>query len=319
MPRDDTYRYAAGVFAAGCGLLGGAGLLASVLTVEVRIPVLLAGWTPMLLVVTMIGAVAATLARRWLVQVGCLLVCALGVWLLAPLYLAGPTVTATGPTLRVLQANVKVGQADPVALVDTIRDRDVDVVTVQEVTDESITGLAAAGLDELLPHRYLVPLGPGGLGGGIYSRFPLSNTRMLDGYLSANLAADLDVGRAEPVALFAVHPAPAYLFPAPMWAAELRALGREFAAADHDTVIAAGDFNASWTQRQYRDLLTGGYVDAADQAGAGMLPTMPAHRWYPAVTGIDRIITRGAAVTHLERVPITGSDHHGLIADIRLR
>lgn len=46
---------------------------------------------------------------------------------------------------------------------------------------------------------------------------------------------------------------------------------------------------------------------------------MPANRRLPAVTGIDRIITKGAVATSLERVEITGSDHHGVIVDVRLR
>ncbi|MGW0173092.1 endonuclease/exonuclease/phosphatase family protein [Rhodococcus sp. NPDC003322] len=315
-----NHRRTAGVFAAVCGLYGAAALAAAVLRVENRFLVLLAGWLPVMLIVAIVGATVAALARQWLVQIGCLVVCALGVWLLAPLYVGDDSGdSATGPSLRVLQANVKLGQADPVHVADLVRERDVDVVTVQELTDEGITGLHAAGLDDLLPHRFVISYGPNGLGGGIYSRFPLSNTRILDGYLSANLAADLDVGLREPVALFAVHPAPAYLFPARMWAAELRGLGAEFAAAaGRDNVVVSGDYNASYSQRQYRDLLTDGFADAADQVGAGLLPTMPAHRWYPAVTGIDRIVTKGATVTHLERVDLPGSDHHGLIADIAL-
>lgn len=287
---------------------------------ENRFVVLLAGWAPVWIGIALVGAIVAMLARRWVEQGLCLVVCALGAWLLAPLYIAGPgTPDAGGPTLRVMQANTKVGQADPVSLTATVRDRGIDVLTVQELTDDAITGLRDAGLEELLPYHHTLSLGPGGLGGGIYSRLPLSDTRVLDGYTSAHLAADVDTGTGDPVALLMVHPAPAYLFPAQLWASELRAVGREMAAlTGRDNVVVAGDFNASWTQRPYRDLLTDGYVDAADQAGAGLVPTMPAHRRIPALTGIDRIITRGAVTTDLERVEIRGSDHHGVIADIRL-
>ncbi|CAM2924621.1 endonuclease/exonuclease/phosphatase family protein [Prescottella defluvii] len=314
----------AGVFAATCGASGALGLLASVVRVENRFVVLLAGQTPTLLVLALIGAVVAAAARQWAVQAACLVVCAVGVAALAPLYLpgaGGATGPApSGPSIRIMQANIKIGCADPDALVRTVRDRGVDVLTVQELTDESIDGLHAAGLDDLLPHRFVVSYGPGGEGGGIYSRFPLSNTRNLDGYLSANLTADLDVGLREPVSLLAVHPAPAYLFPAQWWAAELRGLHAEMRAdAPRDNVVVSGDFNASYTQRQYRDLLTDGYVDAADQVGAGLVPTMPANRRLPAFTGIDRIITKGAAVTALDRIEIVGSDHYGLVAEIRLR
>lgn len=318
-----TARLAAGVFAAICGLSGALGLLASAVSVENRFVVLLAGQTPTLLVIALVGAAVAAFAGHWAVQAACLVVCAVGVGVLAPLYIPGADGAAppdpSGPSVRVMQANTKIGRADPASLVRTVRDRGVDVLTVQELTDESIDGLQAAGLDDLLPYRFVVSYGPGGEGGGIYSRFPLSNTRNLEGYLSANLTADLDVGLREPVSLLAVHPAPAYLFPAQLWAAELRGLhGEMLADAPRDNVIVSGDFNASYTQRQYRELLTDGYTDAADQVGAGLLPTMPANRRLPAFTGIDRIITKGAAVTALERIEIVGSDHHGLVADVRL-
>lgn len=318
-----TARTTAGVFATVCALLAAAGLVASGIAVTNRFLILLAGQTPMLLVVALVGAVVAAFARQWIPQAACLTVCALGATLLSPLYTRGadgisPT-DADGPTIRVMQANIKVGQADPTDLVRTVRDRRIDVLTVQELTDESIEGLREAGLDALLTHRFVVSYGPGGEGGGIYSRFPLSNTRILDGHLSANLVADLDVGLREPVALLAVHPAPAYLFPAATWVSELRSLHAEMTSvALRRNVIVSGDFNASYTQRQYRDLLTGGYADAADQVGAGLVPTMPANRILPAFTGIDRVVTKGAVVTSLERVDITGSDHHGLVVDVRL-
>ncbi|QBJ97281.1 endonuclease/exonuclease/phosphatase family protein [Rhodococcus sp. ABRD24] len=320
--RENTRR-TAGSFAACCGLLGAMGLLASKVSVENRFVVLLAGQTPVLLLVAMLGAVVAAVSRRWVAEAACLVVCALGAWMLSPLYIASADGAApadpSGPSITIMQANIKIGQADPDALVRTVQDRGVDILTVQELTDEYIEALGTAGLDVLLPHRFVVSYGPGGEGSGIYSRFPLSNTRNLDGFQSANLAADVDVGLREPVALFAVHPAPAYLFPAQQWAADLRRLRGEFESdALRDNVIASGDFNASYTQRQYRDLLTGGYSDAADQVGAGLLPTMPANRRLPAFIGIDRIITKGAAVTSLERIEIVDSDHHGLLAEVRL-
>lgn len=93
-----------------------------------------------------------------------------------------------------MQANIKVGQDDPDALLETVRERDIDILTVQENTDGSGEALRAAGIDELLPHQFVVSYGDEGLGGAIYSRHPLSNTRILTGYLSANLTADVDVG-----------------------------------------------------------------------------------------------------------------------------
>jgi endonuclease/exonuclease/phosphatase (EEP) superfamily protein YafD len=218
-----------------------------------------------------------------------------------------------------MQANLMVGAADPESLVAMVREREVDVVTVQELTYQEADALKAAGLDEVLSHQFLVPYTDGGGGAGIYSRFPLSNPRSLDGFSPETLSAELNVGLAQPVTLFAVHPAPAYISPPSVWADEQRRLGSYMdKVAGRDNVIVSGDFNASYSNKQFRNLLTNGYTSAADQLGSGLIPTYPTDKRYPAVVGIDHIITKGAVATSLERIEIEGSDHHGLIADITL-
>ncbi len=58
-----------------------------------------------------------------------------------------------------------VGAADPESLVAMVREREVDVVTVQELTYQEADALKAAGLDEVLSHQFLVPYTDGGGGG----------------------------------------------------------------------------------------------------------------------------------------------------------
>ena len=53
-------------------------------------------------------------------------------------------------------------------------------------------------------------------------------------------------------------------------------------------LVVAGDFNATQDHRQFRDLLnSNGYHDAADDAGAGALPTFPADRSVGPIARID--------------------------------
>lgn len=281
-----------------------------------------ASFAPLLLAVTVVGAVVTAAARQWLLVGIAAGVLAMGAWALGPLWVGGAAGSGSepqGPSIRVMQSNIMVGSADPEALVQTVRDRGVDVLTIQELTEPSVTALRAAGLEDVLPHTFLAPHATGGGGAGIYSRLPLSGGRTVEGMALTNLAVELDAGLPHPVLLYDVHPVPAYIAPAADWTEDFDRLRDELdSAAAHDNVIVSGDFNATYAHRKFRDLRRGGYVDAADQLGAGVVPTYPTDKRYPAVVGIDHVLTKGAQATTLERIDVTGSDHHGLVADIRL-
>src|SRR6185312_7660865 len=70
------------------------------------------------------------LRRWWPAAVAALAAVAL-VGVVAPRALAAPQPAATGPTIRLLTANLLVGAADPGALVELVRQHRVDVLTVQ--------------------------------------------------------------------------------------------------------------------------------------------------------------------------------------------
>lgn len=73
--------------------------------------------------------------------------------------------------LRVLTANMLVGDADPAALVTLVREHSVDLLALQEYTPEAAERLRVAGLDAVLPYRAAYPVD--GVGGSaLYSRYP---------------------------------------------------------------------------------------------------------------------------------------------------
>ena len=197
-------------------------LIATQLDVDHNIVIVLASVAPLLMIAPLIGAVVSGIGRQWIVCAASLVVLALFGWSVSPLYISGTdeSTSANGPSIRMMQANLMIGTADPESLVAMVRESNVDVVTVQELTYQEVDALEAAGLEEVLSHQFLVPYADGGGGAGIYSRFPLSNPRSLDGFSPETLSAELNVGLARPVTLFAVHPAPAYISPASVWAAE---------------------------------------------------------------------------------------------------
>ncbi|SMG32123.1 Uncharacterized conserved protein YafD, endonuclease/exonuclease/phosphatase (EEP) superfamily [Rhodococcus rhodochrous J3] len=307
--------------ALGAVVVGALGVGVHYLGPESNKLILLSSFVPLLVAAGAVGLLILLALRAWRSAVVALLVVLAGVWTHLPLFVPSrpsfPERTAGEPII-VLQANIRLGEADAAGVVDLVRQYDADVLTVEELTDDAVTRLRAAGIDDLLPEQFVSPRPEGGGGTGIYSRFPLRDAEPLGRFAMQNLVADLDLGDGRTVVLAAVHPMPPYPEPAWQWAAEMEKLGvllRE-RAGDDGPVIVSGDFNSTWSHTRYRALLTDGFVDAADQTGAGLLPSFPADAAYPAVIGIDRMITRDAVVNRLTRIDIPGSDHHGLVASV---
>ena len=285
---------------------------------------LFASFTPLFIVAGAVATPMLVAARFWYPALAAMLVVLVGTASQLPLYV-GPMQTAPesgAPTLRLLQANIMLGEADVATLARQVRAEHVDILTVAELTGSAVERLAAAGVERSLPYTYLMPRQGGG-GEGIYSRHPLTDTAKLSGLQHNNLRATVQVPGADPIAVYALHPVPPYPLPAWRWALELDRLGAVLAAEPMPLIVGA-DFNSTYDHERYRNLVRSGgrddapLLDAAEYLGAGIVPTYPAGRWFPAVLAIDRILTRGATPTSLRRVDIPGSDHHGLIADVRL-
>lgn len=284
---------------------------------------LIAPFSPLL---TAGGAVALLLlvaGGQRLLAIVAIVVVAVGIWAQSPLYRADAAVTPTAATVRLMQANIYLGRADPNVVVARVRDEDIDLLTAVELTPESERGLSAAGLGAELPYSYAQPR-EGGSGAGIFSRYPLSSGALLPGLQHNNLRAVVTMPAAPAFAVYALHPLAPYPEPSWRWATEL---GRLAALLDDETLplIIGADFNSTFDHKRFRDLLAGSggadspqLVDAAQYLGAGIVATYPANRVYPAVLAIDRILTRGATPTDFRRVELPGSDHHGVIGDIQL-
>ncbi|MGB3370322.1 MAG: endonuclease/exonuclease/phosphatase family protein, partial [Rhodococcus sp. (in: high G+C Gram-positive bacteria)] len=121
----------------------------------------IASFVPLFLVVTGLGLLVSLVFRRWILLTVSVVVVGVATVVVAPLYVANSD-TVDGPSLRVMQANLLFGAADPASLVDTVRERDVDVLTVQELTETLATRLEDRGLEQLLQYQYLIPDESGG-------------------------------------------------------------------------------------------------------------------------------------------------------------
>ncbi|WP_405164079.1 endonuclease/exonuclease/phosphatase family protein [Nocardia sp. NBC_01499] len=281
-----------------------------------RMVVLAASGAQYLMVGAVVGAVAFVVLRRWLGVAVAVVVVAAAMWTQAPLYV-GHSGDDGGPAVIVMQANLLFDGTDPAALVEQVRARNIAVLTVNELTRGAVVELGRAGLDTLLPYRYLSP-GQTASGTGIWSSYPLSETVEYDGFVLNQLSATASIPGAGSVSIYAFHPVPP-VYGTQVWADELSRLRAilERSPANRP-VIVGGDFNATYDHAQYRAMLSGRFGDAAEQAGAGYLVTYPTDKPYPPLVGIDHVLVAGGRAVDVETVRMPGSDHRALVARLRL-
>ncbi|MFI7607573.1 endonuclease/exonuclease/phosphatase family protein [Micromonospora sp. NPDC049366] len=273
-----------------------------------------AAWSPLPVVL------AFALRRRWAAAVAAVTAVAL-LAVVAPRAVAAEPPPATGPTVRLLTANLLAGAADPAVLVDLVRRHHVDVLVVQEFTPAAQADLDRLGLDRLLPHRQLNPL-VGTPGSGLYARFPVSEPgvrRHRGGWGFTQAYATVAVPGAPPVHVESAHPAAPYaLDQLGFWHEDLAA--QPPATPDGPLRILAGDFNATLDHAPLRALLSTGYVDAADATGQGLVGTWGPYDGdlIPPVTIDHVLVDRRVAVQRVEVLDLPGTDHRPVLATLRL-
>lgn len=318
------FRTVVGLIGLGLAVCAGFGVAAHFFGPVSTVVTLFASFTPVFVVLAMFSAAVLAAVRFWFAALVALIVVVVGVASQLPLFFGQhPTASAGAPKVTVLQANLRLGEADTRAVVDLVRDSRVDVLTVAELTGSAAEKLAAGGIQQWLPYSFLYPRYGGG-GEGIYSRYPLSDTVELPGLQHSNLRATIRPPGATPVAVYALHPLPPYPEPSWRWAAELEKIAAILAEEERPLIVGA-DFNSTYDHERYRRLLStstrdgSALVDAGEYLGSGIVATFPADQWFPAVLAIDKILARGAAPTSFERVDLPGSDHHGVLADVQLK
>ena len=245
-------------------------------------------------------------------------------------YAAAAGEAAPGPvTIRFLTVNVLGGHADPAAVVRLVREHDVDVLAIQELTPQMVRKLKDADLPGLLPFSHLDPR-PAARGTGLWARWPLAPLPPVPGTVAAFPRAQIDPSGRQPVTVTAVHPKAPLNHYQRQWQQELAAL-RHVLATTSGPQIAAGDFNASRDHRPFRDLLATGLVDcgdaAADRPWPGFTwpsiwpgfvikvhpPVLPFMRLDHILISRDSCTPRKAGIF---RVP--GTDHCAVLATIDL-
>lgn len=274
-------------------------------------------FTPYMTVLSAIPLLLALVLRRRLAAIIAAATSLALVTVLVPRMIGHPD-AGTGPVLRVMSMNMKIGAADPRRIVALVVAHRVDLLALQEFTPTAQSALIAAGLGAALRYSAQSP-DTGAVGSAIFSRYPLraAGYAPFPGGFGQEYAT-VSVPGALPVFVESVHPcAPSEPARTRCWT---QGLADEPAATAHGPVrLLIGDFNSTMDHVWLRNLLGTGYRDVASQLGDGLTPTWPYDgRPIPVVT-VDHILADpriGVASFRVDRV--SGTDHRSIFASLTL-
>lgn len=223
--------------------------------------------------------------------------------------------------LRLISANLATGKADPRAFRDLVRELRPDVVAVQELAREQAVALA-----EVLPFGRLDP--SGGMAMGIALRRPGSVTRVSLPYRGA-WATEVSLGQNssphELVEILNVHVVAPHV--PPPWRtvarrrAQVRALVAYLDATPGRRRVVLGDLNSTPAWPAYRVLrrrLGDAAQEVARRDGHRAARTWRPSPWLPRLLRIDHVLTSGLSARAVRVLPIEGSDHAAVMADLCL-
>lgn len=283
----------------------------------------LVSFRPQLLVVLFVICLALgaiTLFRRaaWPFATGAVAVLAIGVAMVAPRVVADPLPT-TGTPLKVLAFNTYEGNADVAALVATIAATRPDVVSISESGQKF--GSRIAALVEPLGYRTHISTERGvadvnGVTALVADR--LGDVQARVGKETSSFPyIELTGGELKSLRFVAFHSVAPKLRDVPDWRTDL-ALLPQWCAGSGPAVVA-GDVNATLDHSALRAGMAG-CSDAADQRGAGLIPTWgPSPRQRTIGPQIDHVLgTDGVVAESFEVRDLPGSDHRAILTTLRV-
>ncbi len=280
----------------------------------------LIAFTPYVTAGALVVAVVTLVLRRWRPAVLAVLAATALTAMVLPRALPDADRGAGGgPELRVMTSNVLGGGADPDALVALIRAYEVDVLAIQEFTQDVADELEARGAGALLPYRQLHPINSAA-GSALYSRYPLTDVGVrvhTSGFAQAY--GTVSVPGAVPVLAESVHPmAP---WGAPVLDDWREDLGNEpRAMPDGPVRLLLGDFNSTLDHSPLRALVASGYRDAADATGMGLAGTWGPYDGDPIPpVQLDHVLADARIrIESLRVLRLPGSDHRPVLVTMTL-
>jgi endonuclease/exonuclease/phosphatase (EEP) superfamily protein YafD len=218
---------------------------------------------------------------------------------------------------RILSANLANGRADVDGFAALVEATDPDVVTVQELVPEHADALA-----RLLPFGKLEPARDhNGMGIALKAA---GSVRLFElPYRSAYVAELPWSEDGEPIEVLNVHLAAPHVHPVVQRIfdrrGQVRAIVDHLDATPRRRRVLVGDLNATPLWPAYRRLRT--RLDDGALHAARRLGHWPGRTWGPwsgsmRLLRIDHVLVQGLVATETRVLPLRGSDHSALVADL---
>jgi endonuclease/exonuclease/phosphatase family metal-dependent hydrolase len=275
----------------------------------------LIAYTPYMVLLGLVTSIGAGLLRRWVpLGVGAVATLALVAVVLPRAIANGDPQIANPMEIRLMTLNSHDSKAAPDAIARLVRQKHIDVLSLQELTTQGAAELRQSAVARELPYGVLALRGDA-YGSGIFSRYRLRQDHPSRAIREIEATVQLPGGSAE---VFCVHPvAPTGSVAVREWKDTFAALPR--AQPGGPLRILAGDFNATLDNESLRKLIDSGYRDSADAEGSGLDFTWPVHRWFPPLVTIDHVLAdRRIAIGDYEVHDIPGSDHRAITVTLSL-
>ena len=231
--------------------------------------------------------------------------------------------TTTFP-LRAMTLNCRYGRANAEDIVRQVRERGIDVLALQELSNDLVRRLDDAGLRDSLPYRQCGEAKDSDNGGfnAVFSRIrPVAMSPRAVEIPAADvpfIMLPLEDGRT--LMVVSAHPK------SPMrgcaaWSKGIRGLGAMANGSftgDRGIVAVMGDLNSSIEHPSFRALLRNGFQDASLIQGKGPNLTFP--RWikWPRIELDHVLFTSGLVPSGVESFEIRDTDHLALTATLTL-
>ncbi|OZG60992.1 endonuclease [Bifidobacterium lemurum] len=257
---------------------------------------------------------------------------------------------ACGQPFAVMTLNCRFGRADAAHIVREVRERNITVLALQELTGGLVAALDEEGLAELLPYRQLGEERDTDNGGfnGIWTAYepasatsdavdipaadvpavtiPLSRdedetpaveTDDTDGIEPAD-ESEPNVAPARRYITFASAHPKSPMRGCPQWSAGIRGLGALADATESggDIAVVMGDLNSGTDHPSFRALLKSGFTDASLAYAHGPNLTFPSWLPWPRIELDHVLVTPGITPTHVESFVITTTDHLAVTATL---
>jgi endonuclease/exonuclease/phosphatase (EEP) superfamily protein YafD len=266
----------------------------------------------------------ASFARRRLLFVGAafLVLCHL-IWFV-PEFTSKRTIPkeelAHATHVTLYSQNVEFNNATPEKVGIQIRQINADIVMLQEFSTPDFNAMWAEGAFDAYKYSFVqTAYGPTGV--GVFSKYPLSDSQLVSspGFPQIRTVANVN---GQSVVLWDVHMRAPVDGPITHWLGDFGQLKARIHSETQPTLVA-GDFNATWGHRPFRELLTDGYHEAAVDLGQAYNRTWPVDTKRSAeldgFVRFDHVLYNShLQATSQHEVPGGGSDHRGVVTHLAL-